>query len=133
MEMQEDLLCQWTMAVTAQATQGNETMGLLWGDKTTTEVRVEGLIIPPHERQAKTECMVVGKIGVRGRREGPTGGDSVGKGHGRLLVGVGAHTPKSRATALSTRCLFHKHAGDTLEAYPPRGKGANSHGPELDQ
>ena len=61
----------------------------------------------------------------------------MGKGHGRLLAGVGAHTPQSRATALSTRCLFHKHAhkhaGDTLEAHTPGGKGANSHGAELDQ
>ena len=57
----------------------------------------------------------------------------MGKGQGRLLAGVGAHTPKSRATALSTRCLFHEHAGDTLEAHPLIGKGANSHGPELDQ
>ena len=50
METQEDLLHQWTMAGTAQAAKGNETMGLLWGDKTTTGIRVEGLIIPPHDR-----------------------------------------------------------------------------------
>ena len=40
-------------------------MGLLWGDKTTTGIRVGGLIIPPHERQAKTEC-VVGERDLQG-------------------------------------------------------------------
>ena len=49
---------QWTMAVTPQVGHRNETMELLLGDKTTTGLRVEGLIISPHERQAETECVV---------------------------------------------------------------------------
>ena len=65
MEMHEDLLRQWTMAVTARAAQRNETMGLLWEDKTATGVKVEGLTIPPHEQQAKTEC-VVGECELQG-------------------------------------------------------------------
>ena len=65
-EMQEDIIRQWTMADTAQAAQGNETMGLLWRDKTATGIRVEGLIIPPHERQAKTECVVRERETYRG-------------------------------------------------------------------
>ena len=40
-------------------------MGLLWGDGIATGVRAEGLIIPLHERQEKTEC-VVGERGLQG-------------------------------------------------------------------
>ena len=56
--MHEDLLRHWTTAVTGQASEGNETMGLLWGDKIATRVKVEGLIIPLHERQTRTEYVV---------------------------------------------------------------------------
>ena len=33
-------------------------MGLLWGDKTATGVKVEGLMIPLHELHTRMECVV---------------------------------------------------------------------------
>ena len=57
-EIEEELLRQWTTAFTAQATAGNETMGLLWGNRTAEGVKIEGILIPPHEAQTATECVV---------------------------------------------------------------------------
>ena len=59
--MQEDLLQQWTMAVAAQAAEGNETRGLLCGGPNghgSTSGRTHNPPPPPNLLLTKTEYVV---------------------------------------------------------------------------
>ena len=86
---------------------------------------MEGLIIPSHKRQAKTEC-VVGERELQGAIQ-----------WGRVMGGwwlgwVHAH-PNHVLVLLEQDICFTNTLGILLRSILPEGRAAKSHGPELDQ
>ena len=112
-ELPKDILETWNQAVREAASQGKETMGLLWGTRTENGVKVGGLHIPRHDVQTSHHCAV----GDEALTEAVSWGASLG---GKLVGWIHTHPGHVPVLSALDVCTLNT-IGQTLWSIIPEG------------
>ena len=112
-ELPKDILETWNQAVREAASQGKETMGLLWGIRTKYGVKVGAVHIPRHDIQTSNRCA----MGDEALTEAVSWGTSFG---GKLVGWI--HTHPGHEPVLSALDVCTPNTiGQTLWSIIPEG------------